>query len=142
LTYIDDFAVIKERVTIGENTIIGAFNIIESGAKIGKNVTIQPHCVIARDSVIEDNVFIAPHFSCANDKRPSIGEHGQSPNKKPHKEFPIHIGEYSVIGTRCTVAPGVKIGKRCFIKMNCNIYDDVPDDTTVQKNTTWSIDYD
>jgi UDP-3-O-[3-hydroxymyristoyl] glucosamine N-acyltransferase len=137
LTFIHEFASIREEVTIGENCIIGAFNMIEVGATIGKNVTIQPHCVISRNAIIEDNVFIGPHFSCANNPFIPGGEHGQSPNKRPDTEKIMIIQEKTRIGTRCTVAPGVKIGHHCFIKMNCNIYKDVPPYTIIEKNTVW-----
>lgn len=142
MTFIHELAVLRDDVKIGNNTIIGAFNMLESGCIIGNNVTIQPHGVISRNAIIEDNVFIGPHFSCANNAYIPDGEHGLSPNKKPDIEKVMVIGEGTRIGTRCTVAPGVKIGKNCFIKMNCLILDDIPDNTTVHANTTWSIDYD
>lgn len=142
MTFIHESAVIRDDVIIGTNTIIGPLNVIESGAIIGNNVTIQPHCVISRNAIIENNVFIGPHFSCANNPYIPDGEHGQSPNKKPDVEKIMIIGEGTRIGTRCTVAPGVRIGSNCFIKMNCIIFDDVPDNTTVQANTVWSKDYD
>lgn len=137
MTFIGDFTVIREDVTIGENCIIGPLNVIETGAKIGKNCTIQPHCVISRNAIIEDNVFIGPHFSCANNPFIPGGEHGQSPNKRPDTEKIMVIGEKTRIGTRCTVAPGVRIGHHCFIKMNCIIFNDVPPYTTIEKNTVW-----
>jgi UDP-3-O-[3-hydroxymyristoyl] glucosamine N-acyltransferase len=137
MTFIGDFTVIRDNVLIGEDTIIGPLNVIESGANIGNNVTIQPHCVISRGTIIEDDVFIGPHFSCANNAFIPDGEHGLSKNKKPDVEKIMIIGKGTRIGTRCTVAPGVKIGKNCFIKMCCNIYKDVPDNTTMQKETIW-----
>lgn len=142
MTFIHELAVLRDNVKIGKNTIIGAFNMLESGVTIGNNVTIQPHGVISRNAIIGDNVFIGPHFSCANNAYIPDGEHGQSPNKKPDIEKVMVIGEGTRIGTRCTVAPGIKIGKNCFIKMNCLILDDVPDNIIIHANTTWSIDYD
>ena len=142
MTFIHDFAVIRDGVTIGNNCIIGPFNIIESGARLGNNITMQPHGIISRNAIIEDNVFIGPHFTCPNNAYIPDGEHGQSPNKKPDIEKIMTIGENTRIGARCTIAPGVRIGKNCFIKMNCVILEDVPDNTTIQANTKWSIDYD
>lgn len=135
-------SVIMDDVSIDSNSIIGPLCVIESGTRIGKNVTLQPFCVIARDTIIQDNVFIGPHFSCANDKYIQDGEHGTSRNKKPYKAHNIVIKKGTRIGTRCTVAPGVTIGENCFIKMCCFIKEDVPDNTTIQANTTWSLDYD
>jgi UDP-2-acetamido-3-amino-2,3-dideoxy-glucuronate N-acetyltransferase len=142
VTFIGDFTVIRDNIIIGDNCIIGPLNVIESNVIIGNNVTIQPHCVISRGAIIEDNVFIGPHFSCANNPFIPDGEHGLSPNKRPDKEMIMKICKGTRIGTRCTVAPGVTIGKNCFIKMNCNIYDDVPDNTIVYQNTSWAKDYD
>jgi UDP-3-O-[3-hydroxymyristoyl] glucosamine N-acyltransferase len=137
MTFVGDYTVLRDDVKIGENCIIGPLNVIESGARIGKNVTIQPHCVISRDAIIEDNVFIGPHFSCANNEYIPDGEHGQSPKKKGDVEKIMIIQEGTRIGTRCTVAPGVTIGHHSFIKMNCNIYKDVPPYTVMKQGTQW-----
>jgi len=142
LTFIHKWADLKEGVVIGKDTIIGGFVTIESNAIIGDNVTIQPYSIICKDMVLEDNVYIAPHFTCANVKFISSGHHGQGKFKKKDKEEVILIGKNTRIGSRCSVAPGVRIGKDCFIKMNCNIYGDVPDNTIVYANTTWPKDYD
>ena len=133
--------VIFSNVSIGNNTIIGPLNVLESGVWIGDNVTIQPHGVFARDTMIQNNVFIGPHFTCANDKFIQDGEHGLSKNKKPFKQENIIIKEGTRIGTHCVVAPGVTIGKNCFIKMNCFIKKDVPDNTTIMAGTIWQDDY-
>jgi UDP-3-O-[3-hydroxymyristoyl] glucosamine N-acyltransferase len=142
MTFIGDFTVIREEVSIGRNCIIGPLNVIETGAQIGNNVTIQPHCVISRNARIHDDVFIGPHFSCANNAYIPEGEHGLSKNKRPDKEKIMVIGKGTRIGTRCTVAPGVRIGKNCFIKMNCNVYTNVPDGTTLFQGSNWPQDYD
>ncbi len=137
MTFIHPLSFIREKVKIGKNTIIGPFVCIETGAIIGNNVTIQPLSVISRRTIIEDDVFIGPHFSCANNAYIPDGEHGLSKNKKPDTEKVMFIGKNTRIGTRCTVAPGVIIGENCFIKMCCNIYKDVPDNTTIEANTVW-----
>ena len=141
MTFIHKWADLKEGVIVGDNTIIGGFVTIEKDAVIGNNVTIQPYSIISSYAVIESNVFIGPHFSCANVKYIPDGTHGQAANKKPGKEEIMVIGQGTRIGTRCTVGPGVHIGKNCFIKMNCVIYDNVPDNTTVYANTRWELDY-
>ena len=128
---------IREGVTIGDHTIIGTFVAIESNAKIGNNVTIQPFSIIAKDMIVEDNVFLGPHFSCADASYVEDGEHGLSKNKKPVKQKTIVIKENSRLGTRCTIAPGVIIGRSSFIKMNCQIYKDVPPNTTLPAGTIW-----
>jgi acetyltransferase-like isoleucine patch superfamily enzyme len=136
-TILGSNTVIMENVKIGNNTIIGPLCVIESGTIIGNNVTIQPFCVIARDTIIEDNVFIAPHFSCANDKFIQDGEHGTSKNKKPFKAHRITIKEGARLGTRCTVAPGVTIGKNSFVKMCCFIKKDIPENTIIKAGMTY-----
>ena len=137
MTFIHPLSSIRENVTIGDNCIIGAFVMIEEGAYIGSNVTIQPHSVISRGAIIDDNVFIGPHFSCANNSYIPDGEHGLSKNKRPDVEQVMIIREGTRIGTRVTVAPGVTIGKNCFVKMCTIIYNDIPDNTTVHTNTFW-----
>jgi len=135
--FIGDPVFIREGVSIGDNTIIGTFVAIETKAKIGSNVTIQPFSIIAKEMVIEDNVFLGPHFSCADAPYVADGEHGLSKNKREVPQKTIVIKEDSRLGTRCTVAPGVTIGKNCFIKMNCQIYKDVPPNTTLSAGTIW-----
>lgn len=140
-TIIGAGTVIFSNVSIGNDTIIGPLNVIESGVWVGDNVTIGPHGVFARDTVIQDNVFIGPHFTCANDKFISDGEHGLSKNKKPFKQHRIIIEEGARIGTHCVVAPGVTIGKNTFIKMNCFIKKDVPDNMIISAGSVWEDDY-
>lgn len=139
MTFIHEFTSIREGVTIGKNVIIGPFNVIEEGATIGNNVTIQPHCIIGRNFIIGDNVFIGPNFTCPNNSYIPEGEHGTSKNKRPDVEKIMKIGKGTRIGARCSVAPGVIIGKDCFIKMNCIIFCDIPDGTTIGKNTVWDV---
>lgn len=135
--FIGDPVFIREGVSIGDDTIIGTFVAIESNAKIGSNVTIQPFSIIAKDMVVEDNVFIGPHFSCADAPYVASGEHGLSKNKKEVPQQTITIQKNSRLGTRCTVAPGVTIGVNSFIKMNCQIYKDIPPNTTLPAGTIW-----
>ena len=142
MTFIHEFAVIRENVKIGKNCIIGPFNVLESGCSIGDNVTIQPHGIIGRNYIIEHNVFIGPHFTCPNNAYIPEGEHGQSENKLPDVEKITTIGEGTRIGARVTLAPGVNIGHHCYIQMNCVILESVPPFTTVRANLTWPDDYD
>lgn len=130
-------AVIRDNVKIGNNTIIGPLVVIESDARIGNNVTIQPFSIIARDMIIQDDVFIGPHFSCADTEEVPLGEHGLSPNKPPHTAKTILIKKGARLGTHCLVAPGVIIGENAFIKMNCFIKKDVPDNTIIKSDTTY-----
>ncbi len=134
--------IIFENCEIGNNTLIGPLNVLESGCKIGDNVTIGPHGVFSRDTIIQDNVFIGPHYTCSNDKYVQDGEHGLSKNKKPFKAESILIKKGARLGTHCVIAPGVTIGENCFIKMNCFIKKDVPDNQTISANSTWPDDYD
>lgn len=133
--------VVMKDVEIDSNTIVGPLCILESGVKIGKNVTIQPHSLITRDMTVQDNVFIGPHFTSANDRFIQDGEHGTSPNKKPFTAHKILIKKNTRIGSRCSIAPGVTIGENCYIKMNCFIRSDVPDDMTIAANSDYPIDY-
>jgi len=119
------FAILNKGCKIGDNSIIGPFNVLERGVKVGKNVTIGPHGVFAIDTIIEDNCFFGPHFSCANDRLISYGEHGTSLKKLPFQEFPIKIKKGAMLGTRCTVAPGVTIGEGARLDMCSFVTKDV-----------------
>lgn len=55
---IDEFAVIKEGVSIGDHTIISAHSFIGKNVTIGTNCLIHPNVTVLHDTFIGDNVII------------------------------------------------------------------------------------
>jgi acetyltransferase-like isoleucine patch superfamily enzyme len=100
------------------------------GVKLAKNVTIGSNTCIDKgiweDTEIHKNVFIDNNVHIAHGVVISSGVEivagsviGGSAN----------IGENTFIGMGVLVAPGVKIGKDCFIKMGTRVTKDIPDGT-------------
>jgi len=89
----------KDKLTLGENTDIGAFTYINAkyGVIIGKNVQIGSHCSIYSVSTIDD------------------------------KKGKVIIKENARIGTHSTVMPGVTIGKNTVIGAHSFVNTDIPD---------------
>ena len=54
---------------------------------------------------------------------------------------PTVIGENAIVAVRCTIMPGVKLGKYAVVSSGCTIEQDVPDYNMVQMaNKVKSID--
>ncbi len=137
MNFISPLANLREGCFIDDETIIGPFVQMEKNVRVGKRCTIQPFSIFGVDTYIGDDVFIGPHFSHADCKSVPYGPHGLSPDKGKHNAWPITIQSGTIIGTRCTVAPGVLIGWDCRIDMNCNIYKDVPQGTYIKSGTDY-----
>lgn len=118
--------VIRPNVKIGKNTVIAHNTIIESHCEIGDNTTIQVLNVIPSHTTIGNNVFIGPYFAIANCRHIPSGEKGTSPNKHPALLEHTLIEDEVVIGTGCSVVPGVRIGKGARINMRCHITSNIP----------------
>lgn len=113
------FTVIRDRVVIGENSVIGHNVVIERDTKIGKNTTIQSQCHITGEAVIGDNCFFGPGVVTMNEK--NIANCGRT---KPHIRGPI-IGNGVRIGAGAVISPGVIIGDNAFIQAGCFLTKDV-----------------
>jgi len=115
---VGDMASIREKVQIGESSIIGRNVIVEPHTRIGNRVTIQTTSYITSDMVIEDEVFIGPCCSTSNDKYMGVGnyEH-QGP----------YIKRGARIGNNATLLPGITIGEHSVIGAGAVVTRDVPD---------------
>jgi acetyltransferase-like isoleucine patch superfamily enzyme len=89
----------KEKLTLGQNTDIGAFTYINAqyGVEIQNNVQIGSHCSLYSVSTIDD------------------------------KKGKITIKENARIGTHSTVMPGVTIGKNSVVGAHSFVNKNIPD---------------
>lgn len=118
-------ASIRERVTVGESSIIGRNVIVEPKTTIGKRVTVQTSSYITSDMIIEDDVFIGPCCSTANDKYMGRGNY--------HHQGPI-IKQRARIGNNATLLPGITIGEEAIVGAGAVITKDVPSGQTYVGN--------
>ena len=64
---IADLASVRERVNIGENTIIGRGVAVENRVEIGSRSKIEAGCFICAWTTIADDCFVAPEVTLTND---------------------------------------------------------------------------
>jgi bifunctional UDP-N-acetylglucosamine pyrophosphorylase/glucosamine-1-phosphate N-acetyltransferase len=95
---VEDGAVLKGPVIVGEGTVIRAGSYIIGPTVIGKNCTIGPNCFIRPNTAIADGC----HIGAAVEIKNSIIMAG---TKIPHHNY---VGD-SVIGEKCNFGAGTKI---------------------------------
>jgi acetyltransferase-like isoleucine patch superfamily enzyme len=65
--FVADFATIRERVKIGERTIVGRGAAIENDCTIGARCKLETNCYITAYSELGNAVFVAPCVVTSND---------------------------------------------------------------------------
>jgi UDP-2-acetamido-3-amino-2,3-dideoxy-glucuronate N-acetyltransferase len=120
------FTQIRERVTIGNNTIIGRNVYIGPDVVIGANCKIQNNALIYEPTVIADGVFVGPGVIFTNDRFPRAVNADMSLKSSSDWDIvgvkvdegasigagsvcigPIQIGKWSVIGAGSVVTKNV-----------------------------------
>ncbi|MHA6250723.1 DapH/DapD/GlmU-related protein [Oceanobacillus sp. CAU 1775] len=98
--FIADFATIRERVIIGEDTIIGRGVAIENDCTIGMRCKLETNCYITAYSKLGDYVFIAPYVVTTNDNY--MGR-----SKERFEKFKgVTVKTGGRIGANSTILPG------------------------------------
>ncbi|HSD63895.1 MAG TPA: acyltransferase [Ignavibacteriaceae bacterium] len=146
--FVNQYAVVDDRVEIGENTKIWHFSHIQSGSKIGKNCVLGQNVNIANNVTIgnfvkiqnnvsvyegvelEDYVFCGPSMVFTNilnprSKYPQVGA-----------EFYIKtlVKEGASLGANSTIVCGITIGRFAFVGAGAVVTKDVPDFALVVGN--------
>lgn len=115
--FIGDLASIREKVTIGKDSIVGRNAVVENNTTVGERVTIQTGSYITADMEIEDDVFIGPCFSSSNDKYMGMGNFKH--------QGPI-IKKGAKIGNNATLLPAVLVGEGSIVGAGAVVTKDVP----------------
>lgn len=146
--FVNQYAVVDDKVEIGENTKIWHFSHIQSGSKIGKNCVLGQNVNIANNVTIgnfvkiqnnvsvyegvelEDYVFCGPSMVFTNilnprSKYPQVGA-----------EFYIKtlVKEGASLGANSTIVCGITIGRFAFVGAGAVVTKDVPDFALVVGN--------
>jgi acetyltransferase-like isoleucine patch superfamily enzyme len=113
------YAVIRARVTAGDNFALGNHSMLEGLMEIGDGVRIMARVYIPTRTRIGNHVFIGPGCTFLNDKLPG---------RLPKMKTPIGptVEDEVMIGGGCTILPGVRIGKQSFIAAGTVVSKDIP----------------
>jgi len=117
---IGDLASVRERCTVGDDTVVGRGTCVENEVAIGARNSIQSNCYITRASVLEDDVFIAPCVSTTNDN--FMGR-----TEKRHELLKgATIRRGARVGGGAVLLPGIEIGEEAFIAAGALVTKNVP----------------
>jgi len=113
-------AIISDRASIGEGSVVMQGAIVQSCAQVGKHCIVNTGAVIDHDCKIEDFVHISPHTTlCGN----------------------VNVGEGSWIGAGATIIQGVKIGRWSVIGAGSVVVNDLPDNVLAYGNPCEIVKY-
>ena len=106
---IERCATFSTRISLGDNSGIGAYSKIQGNTHIGDNVMMGPECII----------YTRNHEFSSTDI-PMCQQGFQ-------EERSVYIGNDVWIGSRVTILPGVKIGNGVIIGASAVVTKDIPD---------------
>ncbi len=120
-----DLGTVRERVTIGERTIIGRGASVECDCVVGSRCKIETNAYITAYSTLEDMCFIAPGVVTSNDNYA-----GRSEERFKHfKGVTVKYG--GRIGAGSTILPGKVIGSQAMVAAGSVVTKDVPEKMVV-----------
>jgi acetyltransferase-like isoleucine patch superfamily enzyme len=115
-----DQSCVRERVTIGDDVVLGRGSLVENDTTIGALTKIQAHAYITAYSTLEENVFIAPCVATTNDNFMGRTEKRHDLIKGPTIRRGARVGGAAIL------CPGVEIGEEAFVGAGAVVTKDVP----------------
>jgi acetyltransferase-like isoleucine patch superfamily enzyme len=114
-----DQSFVRERSSIGPESVIGRGSVVENDVSVGARARVQTGVYLAAFTVLEDDVFIGPGASTTNDH--TMARHGPgAPLRGPHVRRACRVGAGAVL------TPGVQIGEEAFVAAGALVRHDVP----------------
>ena len=110
----------RERVTIGDDVVVGRGSLVENDTTIGAMTKIQADAYITAYSTLEEHVFIAPCVVTTNDNWMGRTEKRFGNIKGPTIRRGARIGGGAVL------CPGIEIGEEAFVGAGAVVTRDVP----------------
>ena len=114
-----DQSCVRERVTIGDDVVLGRGSLVENDTTIGALTKIQAHAYITAYSTLEENVFIAPCVATTNDNFMGRTERRHELIKGPTIRRGARVGGAAIL------CPGVEIGEEAFVGAGAVVVRDV-----------------
>lgn len=102
------------------------------GCHIGKGVYIGRYCFL--DNMYPEYIYIYDGAS-VNAETMILTHFNPFPtyqNIFSAEVKPVIIGENAIVAVRCTIMPGVRIGKYAVVSSGCNVEHDIPDYQMIQ----------
>ncbi len=121
---IGDQSQVRERVTIGEGTVLGRGSTIDFDTRVGARVRIQTLVYLTAAALVEDDVFIGPGVITTNDDTMDRHRPGEA------LRGPV-LRRACRVGGGVTLTPGVVIGEEAFVAAGAVVTGDVAPRTVV-----------
>jgi acetyltransferase-like isoleucine patch superfamily enzyme len=118
-TIIGDQAYVRERTTIGADTVVGRASGVDNDVSVGARVRIQSQAYVTGYSVVEDDVFVGPCAMTTNDDTMARLAKGTALRGAT-------LRRACRIGGGAVLLPGVEIGEEAFVAAGAVVTSDVP----------------
>ncbi len=115
-----DQSCVRERVTIGDDVVLGRGSLVENDTTIGVGSRIQADAYITAYSTLEEHVFVAPCVVTTNDDFM-----GRTEQRLERIAGPT-IRRGARVGGGAILCPGVVIGEEAFVGAGAVVTKDVP----------------
>jgi acetyltransferase-like isoleucine patch superfamily enzyme len=123
-----DQSCVRERVTMGDDVVLGRGSLVENDTTVGSMTRIQAEAYITAYSTLEEHVFVAPCVVTTNDNFMGRTERRHELMKGPTIRRGARVGGGAVL------CPGVEIGEEAFVGAGAVVTKDVPPRTIVVGN--------
>src|SRR5947199_10747929 len=134
-TRIGNFVLIRDKVVIGRECVIGSYVDLEGDLVVGDFVSLQSGCYITRGTLIEDEVFCGPRIVTMNDRKMSYRRSSMSFTRCAPR-----ILRAARIGGGAMLLPGVTIGENAVGAAGPVVVKDVRDRVVVAANRAQDIE--
>jgi acetyltransferase-like isoleucine patch superfamily enzyme len=117
---VGDQSCIRERVSMGDNCVLGRGSLIENDTTVGAGTRIQANAYITAYSTLEEDVFIAPCVVTTNDNYMGRTEQRRAEMRGPTIRRSARVGGGAIL------CPGVEVGEEAFVGAGAVVTKDVP----------------